>query len=104
MASDSLLIGVRYRFYMQGSAKHYKKSFDYTDAMYMPAFSNDKELSTFMSHRIALDVEKEVELDASGHKLALVLSVAPSFFLYSNYAPLSQISAIETTLATVFRL
>jgi hypothetical protein len=89
---------------MQGSAKHYKKAFDFSDAENKPAFSNDKELSAFMSHRVALDVEKELELDEQGHKLSIVLSIAPSIFLYSNYAPLSQISAFEATLATVFRL
>jgi len=104
LASHDLLIAVRYRFYMQGAAKHYKRRFEQSDANTMSAFSNDKELSAFMSHRLALDFEKEVDLDDRGHKLSLVLSVAPSIFMYSNYAPLSQISAIETTLATVFRL
>ena len=104
LASHDLLIAVRYRFYMQGAAKHYKRRFEESDARNMPAFSNDKELSAFMAHRLALDFEKEVELDDRGHKLSLVLSVAPSIFMYSNYAPLSQISAFETTLATVFRL
>lgn len=104
LANPELLIALRYRFYMQASAKHYKKRFEYNDAQNMPAFSNDKELSAFMSHRLALDVEKEVELDDRGHKLSLVLSIAPSIFMYSNYAPLSQISAVEATLATVFRL
>jgi hypothetical protein len=104
LPSPDMLIGLRYRFYMQGSAGHYKRFFDYTDASNMPAFSNDKELSSFMSHRLALDLEKDIELDERGHKLSLVLSVAPSLFLYSNYAPLSRITAIETTLATVFRL
>jgi hypothetical protein len=104
LASHDLLIAVRYRFYMQGAAEHYKRRFEQSDANTMPAFSNDKELSAFMSHRLALDFEKEVDLDDRGHKLSVVLSVAPSIFMYSNYAPLSQISAIETTLATVFRL
>lgn len=104
LASHDLLIALRYRFYMQAAAKHYKRRFDESDASNMPAFSNDKELSAFMSHRLALDLEKEIELDDSGHKLAVVLSLAPSVFLYSNYAPLSQISAFEATLATVFRL
>lgn len=104
LASPDLLFALRYRFYMQGSAKHYKTRFDYIDAEQLRAFSNDKELSAFMSHRVALDVEKEIELDERGHKLALVISLAPSLFMYSNYAPLSQISAIEATLATVFKL
>jgi hypothetical protein len=104
LAGHELLVALRYRFYMQGSAKHYKKRFDYIDAEEMPAFSNDKELSSFMSHRVALDIEKDVELDDRGHKLSLVLSVAPSIFMYENYAPVPQITAIETTLATVFRL
>ena len=104
LASHDLLIALRYRFYMQAAAKHYKRRFDASDAQRMTAFSNDKELSAFMSHRLALDVEKEVELDDRGHKMSVVLSVAPSIFMYSNYAPLSQISAVEATLATVFRL
>lgn len=104
LAGHDLLIALRYRFYMQAAAKHYKRRFEYIDAQTMPAFSNDKELSAFMAHRLALDVEKDVELDDQGHKLSVVLSVAPSVFMYSNYAPLSQISAFEATLATVFRL
>jgi Protein of unknown function (DUF3570) len=104
LASSDLLLALRYRVYTQGSAKQYKKNYDYIDAQQLKVFSNDKELSSFMSHRLALDIEKEVELDERGHKLSIVLSIAPALFLYSNYAPLSQISAIETTLATVFRL
>ena len=101
--SKTLLLALRYRFYMQSAAKHYKIRFDGSDTD-LRYYTNDKELSPLMSHRIALDIEKEVELDDRGHHLDIVLSLAPSIFLFSNYAPLKQISAFEATLATVLKL
>jgi hypothetical protein len=98
-----LVFALRYRFYLQGAADHYLPSYDPSDSA-RQYFTNDKELSAFMSHRVALDVERTFELDDQGHKLTAILSAAPSLFLYSNYRPLSQITAIEVTLATVLKL
>jgi hypothetical protein len=103
MPSNLLMFSLRYRFYLQGSAKHYKRVFDSSD-INLGYYTNDKELSSFSSHRLALDVEKTFELDDRGHQLGVVVSVAPSIFMYQNYAPLKQIEAFEATLATVFKL
>jgi hypothetical protein len=99
-----LLFALRYRFYTQGSAEQYSSTYDVADTTSPKFYTNDKELSTFISHRIALDIERDFELDARGHRLNVILSAAPSLFKYSNYAPLSQITAIEITLATVLQL
>ena len=101
--THDLLVALRYRFYMQTAASHYQPTYDTSDFS-REYFTNDKELSAFMAHRVALDAEHRFVLDAPGHELDVILSVAPSFFSYSNYRPLSSISALEVTLATVFKL
>mgnify|MGYP003444517306 CR=1 FL=1 len=100
---NTLLFALRYRFYLQAAAKHYKPTCSGSDTA-LRYYSNDKELSALMSHRLAVDIEKEVEIDDRGHKLNIVLSLAPSVFMFSNYLPLNQITAIEATLATVLKL
>jgi hypothetical protein len=103
MPGKEWLLGLRYRFYMQGAAKHYRPVFMSSD-IGLEFYTNDKELSKFTSHRLALDIEKAFELDDRGHVLTVVLSGAPSFFSYENYLPLKSITAFELTLATVFKL
>jgi hypothetical protein len=103
LADRLLMFSLRYRFYLQNDSKWYKKRYDFSDQT-LGYYTNDKELSAFMSHRVALDIEKGFELDERGHVLTVVLSFAPSFFMYSNYAPLTQITAFESTLSTVFKL
>jgi hypothetical protein len=102
MSRDTIL-SLRYRFYTQGSASHYSSHYDVGDST-RQYYTNDKELSSFQSHRVALDLEHAFTLDERGHELDVVLSAAPSIFLYSNYVPLNQITAIELTLATVLKL
>lgn len=101
--SSGTMLGFRYRFYTQGDADQYQPAYDVTD-LSLTHFSNDKELSAFTGHKVAIDFEQDFELDAQGHILTLVLSAAPSVSLYSNYRPLDQIQAFEFTLTTVFKL
>ena len=101
---ELLMFALRYRLYLQGSSEHYKTSYTIEDVGPRKYFTNDKELSSFQAHRVALDIEKGFALDDRGHVLTVVLSFAPSIFMYSNYAPLKQITAFETTLATVLKL
>lgn len=103
LIDPELLLSLRYRFYTQGDAKYYKRTYETSD-LNLGYYTNDKELSSFMSHRLALDLEKSFELDQRGHLFTVIVSVAPSLFLYSDYAPLSSIKAIEVTLATVLKL
>jgi len=101
--SRELMLSLRYRFYLQAQARHYQPTYDISDGG-RQYYTNDKELSAFSSHRLALDLERGFELDAAGRELSVILSVAPSIFLYDNYVPLSQITALEVTLATVLKL
>ncbi|MEY4581041.1 MAG: hypothetical protein RL701_5744 [Pseudomonadota bacterium] len=103
MPSQSWLLALRYRFYLQGAAEHYRRSFGVAD-IDLGYYTNDKELSAFTSHRVSFDLEHSFELDAPGHVLTLVLSLAPSIFSYSNYAPLTSLTAAEVSLATVMKL
>jgi hypothetical protein len=102
-ATRHLMFALRYRFYTQSAAAHYRPSYDISETS-REYYTNDKELSAFGSHRIAFDIEHSFELDTSGHQLDVVLSVAPSLFQYTNYLPIKQITALEMTLATVFKL
>jgi hypothetical protein len=103
LIDPELLISLRYRFYQQGDSKYYKKLFERDDYT-LTYYTNDKEMSSFMSHRVALDIEKSFELDQANHLLTVVFSVAPSIFLYSDFKPLRSIQALEVTLATVLKL
>jgi hypothetical protein len=98
-----LIVALRYRFYTQGSASHYQTSYDISDST-RQYYTNDKELSSFSAHRLGLDIERAFVLDGRGHELSVLLSAAPSLFSYANYVPLNQITALEVTLATVFKL
>lgn len=100
---ELLMFALRYRLYMQGNSEQYKARYTIDD-LNRKYFTNDKELSSFQAHRVALDFEKGFALDDRGHVLTVVLSFAPSIFMYSNYAPLTQITAFETTLSTVLKL
>lgn len=95
------VLALRYRFYLQGPAKQYQSHYDTEDQKH---YTNDKELSPFSSHRVALDLEHVFHFEDPGERLRVMLSVAPSIFMYSDYVPLSHINALEVTLATVFQL
>ena len=95
-------ISLRYRLYLQNAAGHYSARFD-SPSEAGKFFSSDKELSPFSSHRIGLDLEHEWELDEAHHTLLLGLSVGPTFYQYSDFPPLTQINAFESTLALVLK-
>jgi hypothetical protein len=95
-------LSLRYRFYTQGAATQYAASFNSTTRA-VDFFTSDKELSPFVSHRIGLDVEHEWVLDEQHHTLLGALSIGPTFYMYSDFPPLTSINALEVTLALVFR-
>jgi hypothetical protein len=93
------LLALRYRFYTQTAASQYKSYYDRADLKF---YTNDKKLSPMSSHRIALDLEQAFALDDPSKKLRAVLSIAPTFYQYSDFA-IRQITALEVTLSTVFQ-
>jgi hypothetical protein len=95
-------LGLRYRFYTQGAAEHYEPQYEEErdDGLY----TRDKELSPLTSHKIALDVEQTVVMDARGRTLRALLSVGPVFYAYSDYLLLDSITALDATLSLVLDL
>jgi len=96
-----LMFTLRYRFYSQAAASQYASSFQVSDSA-REYYSNDKELSTFLAHRVALELEKAFEWDDG--TASAILAIAPSTFLYADYLPVRRIDALELTLAVRFRL
>ncbi len=94
------VLSLRYRFYLQSAASQYASRYQ-SDTLTF--YTNDKKLSPFMAHHVALDLEHVFQLDPT-KRLRLMLSVAPSLYLYSDFIPLSQIRALEVSLATVLQL
>jgi len=99
MPEEQTSLALRYRFYTQTAADQYSARFD-TEVEF---FTSDKELSQFSSHRIGLDIEHEWQLDEQQHTLLGALSIGPTFYLYSNFPPLTSINALEVTLALVLK-
>lgn len=95
-------VTTRYRFYTQSAAGYYRTTYEPGGAGQF--YTNDKELSAFNAHRIAVDLSHAFELDSTGHMLDVLLSVAPSIYIYANYPLLRRITALEVSLATVFKL
>jgi hypothetical protein len=96
------LIGLAYRFYVQGQAAHFAP---YYPTMPLPDhYTSDKELSKLMSHRLALEIERRFVLDDLGSELRAVLTGAPSHYMYINFLPLDHITALEVTFALEVRL
>jgi hypothetical protein len=95
-AADSLL-ALRYRFYTQGAAEHYR-------AVYLtaqPYVTTDKELSPLSSHRFALELDQRWSLREE-RSLRAILSFAPIFYSYRDFPPLDSITAFELNATLVF--
>jgi hypothetical protein len=96
---SATMFALRYRFYLQSAAFQYKPSYD-ADYLETHSFvTRDKELSAFSAHRVALELEHSWNVGDLGKKLKLLAVVAPSIFLYQNFLPLKQITALDMTLS-----
>jgi hypothetical protein len=97
------VITLRYRFYRQSQAAHYRSHFPSLSRLH-EYYSRDKELSQFMNHRLSLDAEKTWSLGGIGEKFQTVVSVGPTLYLYDNFIPYKRIMAFEVTLSGVLVL
>jgi len=95
-------LALRYRFYTQTAARHYHAV--YEEARDDGLYTRDKELSPLSSHKIALDLEQGITMDARGRTLRALLSVGPVFYSYSDYPLLDSITALDATLSLVLDL
>lgn len=100
------LLGLRYRFYLQSAAFHYRSRFAYGDqlARLREFYTRDKELSPFNAHRVALELEQHWGLAGVGEKLLGIVSVGPTVYLYDNFIPYKRIVAFEATISGVLVL
>jgi hypothetical protein len=84
-------VALGYRFYVQGSADHYKPIY-YRAERFM---TSDKELSALSSHRASLEFEHLLSGSIADPGLRLNLSIAPSIYFYDEFPLLSQIRAVD---------
>ena len=91
-------VAVGYRFYVQGSADHYKPVY-YQAERFM---TTDKELSALSSHRAYVEFEHAFSGSLSDPGLKLNLSVAPSIYFYSEFPLLDRIRAVDLNGALVW--
>lgn len=103
LPDDAWLLGLRYRYYSQTQAAHYR-SFYRDQPEPQTHYTNDKELSPINAHRVGLEVGRIWVLDDDGGELDTVLSIAPALYQYPNYLPFDRVTAIETTLSLEARL
>lgn len=102
LPAEHTSLGLRYRFYTQTAAKHYRTRYEEErdDGLY----TRDKELSPLDSHKLALDAEQTFVMDARGRTLRALLSIGPVFYTYSDYLLLDSITALDATLSLVLDL
>jgi hypothetical protein len=103
------VFALRYRFYLQGAAAHYRSRFPAPPEVgglgsLREFYSRDKELSPFNSHRVALEWERSWPLSGAGEAFRSVLSLGPTVYLYSNFIPYKRILAFEATVSGVLVL
>ena len=101
--TNQLIIALRYRFYIQNAVSFYQARY----LLLLPDqhyYTNDKELSPINEQRLALDFEQAFSIGDRGQLVRPILSVAVSRYNFSDFIPLSQIRALEITLATAFEL
>ena len=91
-------LALRYRFYTQSAAGHYRPTYDaLEEGRY---YTRDKELSPLDSHRVMLDLSRDFALGDSA--LRVGLGLGPSFYTYRDYPLLDSAFAFESTLSAVF--
>ena len=103
LASAETLLSLRYRFYLQTAAFHYRSTFPTIDNL-REYYTRDKELSPFSAHRLALELEENWPLAGAGQKLQAIVSVGPTVYLYDDFVPYQRIFAFEATISGVLVL
>ena len=91
-------LALRYRFYTQGAAGHYRATYDLFEEGRF--YTRDKELSPLDSHRVMLDLSREFAVGDSS--VRVVLGLGPTFYSYRDYPLLDHAFAFESTLSAVF--
>jgi hypothetical protein len=99
MPGTASLLSLRYRYYMQSAAFHYRARLDALKNGSRQFYTRDKELSPFTGHRIGLDFEHVFDLDDAGTRLRTAVSLGLNLYLYSDFLPLDRIVAQELSLA-----
>jgi hypothetical protein len=99
MPGSSTLLALRYRYYAQSAAFHYRARLDALKNGSRQFYTRDKELSPFTGHRIGLDLEHVFDLDDAGTRLRTAVSLGLNLYLYSDFLPLDQIVARELSVA-----
>ena len=103
LAGENTDLRLRYRFYLQSGAAAYHPRYASVTSLGR-YFTHDKELSPFSSYRLDAELEQRFSLDDAGDVLRMVIALGPTFYLYSDFPPISQLTAFEATLSMVLDL
>lgn len=97
LAGDNSVLSLRYRFYLQSGVRFYERR--YPAQLSAGAYTTrDREQSPMHDQRVGLDWEQRAQLDED-LALSVVLAAGGSVFDYSQFVGLSQVYALELTLA-----
>ena len=92
------LLSLRYRWYSQSGAWFYARI--YTAPADLGAYiTRDRELSPMQDHHLGLDLLKRTSLNSSGSKFVLNVAAAGTRYSYTNFVNLSEVYALEITVA-----
>jgi hypothetical protein len=89
-------ISLSYRFYAQSAASFYKPMYAEQEVG-RAHFTRDRELSPLTTHRVALELDWLWELGRGGSDLMTAIAIAPTFYAYSDFPMLRQVTALELT-------
>lgn len=98
MVGDHSLLTLRYRFYTQLGVWFYART--YAGPADLNAFvTRDREQSPMGNHRVSLDFEDRILLSAQDASLVMNLQVSGSRYNYDAFVGLTDVYALEVTLA-----
>lgn len=95
--SESTRLSVDYRYYTQDKADFYRPLYaSNVDRAYI---TRDRELTTFYTHRLLIELDHELEWQDGDRILHLGLRAGPTRYVYLNLIGLDDVHAVEGTVS-----
>lgn len=98
MPAEDTVFAFDYRFYAQSAAKYYQARVPSLNQLGRYS-TRDKELSSFMSHRLVLTLQHAIRMGGGFQRLELGAIVGPTLYLFSDFPPYQRLIALEATVS-----